>query len=43
MGFGDATLTIASVGLGLLLILLLITGLWALHKCKVLVIKLEQG
>ena len=35
--FGDATLTIASVGFGLLLILLLATVLWAVHKWKVLI------
>ena len=41
MDFGDATLTIASVGFGLLLILLVATGVWTVHKMhkrKVLVI-----
>ena len=38
--FGDATLTIASVGFGLLLILLLVTGVWAVHKWKVLMIEM---
>ena len=39
--FGDATLTIASVGFGLLFIFLVATGVWTVHKMhkrKVLVI-----
>ena len=36
MDFGDATLTVASVGFGLLLILLLAIALRAVHKWKVL-------
>ena len=40
MDFGDATLTIASVGFGLLLILLLVTVVWAVHKWKVLMIEM---
>ena len=40
--FGDATLTIASVGFGLLLILLLATGLCVVHKWKVLIIKMRK-
>ena len=38
MDFGDATLTVASVGFGLLLILLLAIALWAVHKWKVMMI-----
>ena len=38
--FGDATLTIASVGFGLLLILLFTTGLWMMHKRKVGIIRM---